>query len=477
MSISVPVTLAPASPDRVPISATPRLFLISLVAILAGLALFTAIALSIVEAARHDTQTIGDDSPYSVIDAQKIRALSADMDANASNAALTRGDAQRAAWALYDKDRQQVEATFVDAASHISYPSESDLITKISVALSTYEDMVGRARQIMYSGEADTNQDGLWVALIRASSMMTYQILPWCDQLDKVNRDQLNSAWQTRLTSAGIEGWAVIGGSLPALLAILFAMGVNQRRLRRLVSPGLAVAFVALLAADYTVITAIHQNRADLKIAKEAAFDSVLSLWQARAYAYEANGAESAYLLNGLGASGAERDYKIAASKVGPISVGLTQMAEAKRAATDPLGRTKVTSFAKTFLGEELNNITFFAQHEGDEAYAAFDAWATYVTIDHRIRELETSGHHDEAIALCIGTEHGDSNWAFARFDDAIEKTISINYAAFQKAIADSYADVRTVPWIVLGLMFVTVGTSVGALSWRIRYRPEAFLR
>jgi hypothetical protein len=49
---------------------------------------------------------------------------------------------------------------------------------------------------------------------------------------------------------------------------------------------------------------------------------------------------------------------------------------------------------------------------------------------------LERGGKHAEAVTLCIGTETGQSNWAFDRFDKALGATLDINQSAFDIAVA-----------------------------------------
>ena len=66
-----------------------------------------------------------------------------------------------------------------------------------------------------------------------------------------------------------------------------------------------------------------------------------------------------------------------------------------------------------------------------------------YISIDQQIRQLEQSGKHQEAIALCIGSKPGQSNWAFDNFKNANTKNFDINQAEFDKAIKQAFQDIE----------------------------------
>lgn len=93
------------------------------------------------------------------------------------------------------------------------------------------------------------------------------------------------------------------------------------------------------------------------------------------------------------------------------------------------------------FLADELNNITF----DGEKAAVlkSLSALGIYISIDQQIRQLEQSGKHQEAIALCIGSKPGQSNWAFDNFKNANTKNFDINQAEFDKAIKQAFQDIE----------------------------------
>src|SRR5271167_4723652 len=80
---------------------TPRLMQAGLAALAVTVALFWIVGAIVIANARRGVQTIGHDTAPSVVAAQAIRAHLSNLDAEAANAVLTRGQAQVQAWKDY----------------------------------------------------------------------------------------------------------------------------------------------------------------------------------------------------------------------------------------------------------------------------------------------------------------------------------------------------------------------------------------
>ena len=216
---------------------------------------------------------------------------------------------------------------------------------------------------------------------------------------------------------------------LLALLALiqLFITG----RTHRLVNIPLLLATCITVGVTFYSLRILAQQQADLKVAREDAFTSIHALWRTRAVAYAANADESRYLLDRQNASKHEQDFFTKRNALILLPGGETFESIAQAAGPHVNGLTGS-------LGEEINNITF----PGEKAAAleTLSAFAEYLRIDGQIRNLERSGHHKEAIALCTGTKPGESNWAFAQFDKALGKTLNINQIAFDHAVKNGFA-------------------------------------
>jgi hypothetical protein len=214
-----------------------------------------------------------------------------------------------------------------------------------------------------------------------------------------------------------------------------------NRRMRRLLNPGLlAASAIAILFMGYT-LSLLNAASGHLKVATQDAFDSLIVLRKARALAYSANGDESRYLLDPQRASQYEQAFFQKIDQVGKTSAGATFETIAKTAlAPSRPGELEPVVFAgfQGFLADQLKNITF-----GDlEKIATANTILTfgeYLKIDKKIRDLQATGQRQAAIALCVGNNPGESNWAFDQYKDAHQQVLNVNMAEFQKNIQRSF--------------------------------------
>ena len=80
-----------------------------------------------------------------------------------------------------------------------------------------------------------------------------------------------------------------------------------------------------------------------------------------------------------------------------------------------------------------MNNITFKGERE--LAIDTLKLFKEYLAIDKQIRQLSSSGKIAEAIALCIGTKPGESNWAFDRYKNKHTELMDLNKQEFEDNI------------------------------------------
>jgi hypothetical protein len=197
----------------------------------------------------------------------------------------------------------------------------------------------------------------------------------------------------------------------------------------------LGASAIAFLFLAYTTMAFLSASR-NLKVAKEDAFTSMHALRQARALVYGANSNESRYLLDSQFASNHERAFFDKIDKVAKIPKGTTfdNVIEASTQGQ------KVKGFTG-YLADQLNNITFDGEREA--TVSNLRTLADYVAIDQKIRQLKQSGKLAEAITLCVGSNTGESNWAFKQFLDANQKSYDINKKAFDDSIKQGFQDVE----------------------------------
>ena len=80
-----------------------------------------------------------------------------------------------------------------------------------------------------------------------------------------------------------------------------------------------------------------------------------------------------------------------------------------------------------------MNNITF--KGERKLASDTLKFFNDYLAIDKQIRQLSSSGKIAEAIALCVGTKPGESNWGFDRYKNKHTELMDLNKKEFEDNI------------------------------------------
>lgn len=167
----------------------------------------------------------------------------------------------------------------------------------------------------------------------------------------------------------------------------------------------------------------------------------MLALSQARAVSYDANADESRYLVDPGRASQYEAAFLAKSHQMLDLGgASISGYDAAFTAAVDAYQMENTLKF-QGFFGTEFRNITFTGEREAAEK--ALLAFQVYQRDDRRIRSLATSGRLDEAIAFCTSFDPGNSNWAFAQYDDALTEVITINRNAFAGSIAAGESALR----------------------------------
>jgi hypothetical protein len=264
----------------------------------------------------------------------------------------------------------------------------------------------------------------------------------------------MNQAYTTGQSTARLWLLCFVGTGLILGVILLETQVRLKLEFRRIVNPAIAIGFLTLLAGVGLYAVKADRVVADLHTAKVDAFDSVHALAKALALAYQANAQESVYLLEHgqAQAQGLESSRFIATA---------AQLATPQLLALGP--RLKVSDLATLpahggLLGDELANITF--DGEDAAARATLAAWTEYAKIDAQIRTLESTNRHAEAVALCRGTQPGQSDGAFNVFTANLQRTSVINQVEFDAAIDRASRDVR---WLWMLLIPIGLGPILGS--------------
>ena len=433
---------------------TPRVMQLGLAALAASLILFWIVGADVIADAKQGVQTIGRDTAPSVIAAQQIRAHLANMDASAANVTLTRGDAQTQAWKDYAAEQAAISDHLVSAAQNITYgDAERKPIVAIATGAQRYADLIGQARAVMASGDQKQNTvpDPALALIRQAGAMMTAALLPAADALNDANETVLNETWTNRKAAFAREDIGFIAAGVPTLIILVALQLFVASRTRRLLNPGLLAAAALMAGGIIWAGFSAGSAATALASAKQDAFDSIRAMWKTRAIAYSANADESYFLLDS-----ANKQTFAAAFQKKMLDLADKEFI-AKSSRQQFLGavsafqrRGCVNDNRAPFhgqLGVELLNVTF--EGECEAAGNLYKTLAVYLDIDGEIRDLDAAGQRDAAIALNVGVEPGESNYAFDQFDKAVGKVLDINQGAFDSSIAAADSRLARLPWMI----------------------------
>lgn len=402
------------------VSPFPRWLRSLRIAAVVALTVWAALCATTLTTMRLTIHTVGFDAAPSIIAAERVRSLLADANGQLANALLSRYAEDGPFLSAMRQDLREAETALAEAARNVTYGSEElGPITTMMRAIPEYTLLVGRARAFAKTGDASAIQDAL-----SADRLMQFTLLPAVSALERVNHEHLSEVYSGRQVML----WALIVASVLAgilacaVLAVLWKL--VARRTRRKVEPFVVAGMVAVAAATLVTGYCLIVAQSQLRVAKVDAFDSISALSSAQAYANNANAAESFWL---LAHGDVARQPLYAEAFVGRA---------ARLAPLDPDAIVTALNARERFkgrLGDELANITFTG--ESTAAKQATNEWAQYLVIDQKIRKLETAGRTAEAIALCVGNNAGESNWAFQRFERSLAEVLRINREAFDEAI------------------------------------------
>lgn len=418
---------------------TPGKIFVASISIVIAAILMSTIIFANYKSTRQAVQTVGKDTVPSIIAAEHIRATLADANSNAMNALMTNEKDNGRYWTAYRKEMDEAHSELINASENITYGNEErDPIQKIMSKISEYEFVLGKARLTTSTNVADD--------FAQANKIMSEEILPAASDLDKANYSHLDSIYINHKAQSDILSYSVIFVVAILMAAILLAQRFLYKKTKRILNIGFTAALILTFIFGCYSFGVIKVVEKDLKVAKEDAFDSIHNLWKARAITYDGNSDESMYLLYSGNKQQQEALLKAFKDKEGQIT-----SVEPDKALT----LLKQNKSFKGFLGDELSNVTFAG--EKDAAMETLKYWDEYIKMDDKFRSLENDGHHDEAVKLCTGTNEGESDWLFDKFDSALGKTLDINQQQFDSHISSAFSALNVFPFILVAYLILFI--------------------
>ena len=393
-----------------------------------------------------------------------------DMDAQAANALLV---------GFHPSDPSMVPAT-VDAAASVSvYESDRAAADSDLAQLAANPRLVGRAQkllddlgtyealiaQALYADQNTYNElpaappAAALASYSRASALLHATLLPISLQAAEADSAAVDGSYSHEHSDAVADGYAILALTLLTGLALYLGNRFHARRFRRRVSwfvPGIVVC-VALGAVGLSTQLAEADN---LHYAKQEAYGSIDALTFAKAVSDDANADESRWLLEDRTSTLQTSFFEKISSIAGVPHVSGTE------AGNDPHAYYSALSSAVSamhldaptdsvsgvtisgYLGTELNNITF--PGEAQAAYETTQAFNAYVQDDATIRSQAADGNLAGAVAFDIGTQPGQSNYAYNQFTAKLDAVIHINDNAFASGVASGLGEVGPGSWVTL---------------------------
>jgi hypothetical protein len=397
-----------------------------------------------VNSQRQAIKTVGKDAAPSVLTAQQLQDSFADMDASLANELLLKPDENRQVLVDFEKNRKKIADRLVAAARNITYSEEEQIIQTLQFNSSAYFLKLQEARDAHKRGDAVSTLS----IYQSAANLMDRDIIPQAEKLSQVNSQALEKTYAEQSATNGGLGLLIVVIGLAQIAILIGIQLFLYQRMRRIVNlPLLGATAIAVIFLGYTSSAFVGATN-NLKIAKIDAFDSLNALRKMRSLSYRANADESRYLLDRSNAALHERSFTDKANKILMMSNEPTSI----ESIIVNINQRRPTPGLSGLFSTGLNNITF-----GGEKEAAIDtlkAWNDYLKIDKQIRQLASSGKINEAIALCVGTKPGESNFAFDRYKDAHTKLMELNKAEFDKNIEignDRVANFEIIATVAIG--------------------------
>lgn len=408
---------------------TPQILRSGLYAVWGASLLLLVFSIFGITSQRQTIKTVGKDAAPSILAAQQLRDSFADIDASLANELLldrTKNQKELVqVFANFKKNQKKVADRLVAAAKNITYNEEEKIIQILQLQGSEYFLKLQEARD--YSKRGD--RVGAVNIYQSAASIIDRDILPQAEQLDRVNSQELENTYSRQgIYNAVMSLFIALIGLIQIGILVIIQLYIYQRMRRIFNLPLLGASAIAILFLGYTLNSLISAT-ANLKVAKEDAFDSIHSLRQARALSYMANADESRYLLDTANKDQHDRAFKTKIAKLATVPPG--------KSLKDIINSIPLTSGEQKFqlsgfnglYADELRNVTFPGELAGMvDTLTKLDE---YLKIDTEIRQLFLGGKVAEAIALCTGK----SNVVFEEYKAANEKVRLINEKAFSSKI------------------------------------------
>ncbi|EHR53368.1 hypothetical protein SacmaDRAFT_5207 [Saccharomonospora marina XMU15] len=377
--------------------------------------------------------------PLAAAAQQVYRSLS-DADATAASSLLSTGGDAPALRERYEFDIAKAGAALAKAASDsASVPAAAEQVNILNQLLPVYTGLVETARA--------NNLQGFpaGAAYLReASELMRAKILPAAHRLYETDTERLFAEQDDATSFPWLTAVLVLG-----LLAALVATQIYLRRkTNRVFNVGLLAGTVAVGVAVLWTATALIVQSVQVSGGREDGTEHVDLLVRARIAALQARADETLTLVARGGGEQYEREFTSQFQRLAGQDGQGGLLDQARQSAA--------------------------GQSSAQHLESATEAASAWLTAHEKVRALDSSGNHLEAVAMAIGGQSGQdadgsAAAAFNRLDKELAAAIN---AGRQNFLDDTTNGSRALTLLAPGFAVLTVIAALGStLGIRERLR------
>lgn len=333
-------------------------------------------------------------------------------------------------------------AAMVQASAGITFgdAEAAGRIEAMQYDLHLYYGALGEAR--------DAGRSKPWIAAQRvkfASRILRSYVMRQADAFEAGNRQKLEESYARSQEQSVLLAASFIGFGTLLAITLVAAQVFLLRRTRRLINVPLAIGTVALLSALIWVGLSLVQERADLAAGKTDALERLVALRQVKSAAYSMNADEAMWLIDHeANRVDYDKDFVAGTRLVADIDP------------TDAAGLARLQAqYAAPAFASSLRGLLGGAYARAVEAASgakptaeAIAAFLEFLRIDAQLRALEDKGDHRGALELRTGNKPGQSLYAFAQLDKALDAAIGVADSAFTQRISAAGAVADWLPTV-----------------------------
>ena len=452
---------------------TPRLLVLCLIGIPVLAFLVGAFALSVAGSAGQAARTIGRDAEPSVALGLRIATTLGEMNSEALGDSLADGGKAAGTSARYRGGLARLGDDLVEASRNITYgEAEAGPLRALEAAVHMYAEAVVEARGTMSGSRWLFTQRMKWAE--RVSSDFA---VPQALALVKANHDQLEKVYGDYRATAGFQILGVaatLGLLLAALVGVQFWL---MRRTRRLLNPLLLASSLCVVIGGVWVVENITAQRADIRVAKSDAYDSLNPLFQAKSKVYALKADVALWLLDPetRAQSSAALKSDLAAlttAELGPTASAATPLTRLDQAlALERQGRSEEAAAATPhiggLLGKELDNVTFGVA-EREPATQSAKLLAKLAVLIENVQATEGKDDHGAALARWTSERPDGGASTIGDIIAALDRTIKVNQNEFDSHTSAALASMARTPWIVIVSLFAACVLAAAGLWPRL---------